>query len=74
MVDLLLETGLINEETDPEDKRRKKLFSPTGGGEKKGSIENDSNDANDAGFSSFLGESLSTKSTLDTLVGLEDSS
>lgn len=36
MIALLLETGLITEETDPDDKRRKKLYSPIPGGEKKG--------------------------------------
>ena len=35
LVELLLETGFIIEETDPDDRRRKRLFHSTGGGEKK---------------------------------------
>ena len=36
MVSLLLETGLVVEETDPNDRRRKKIYSPNYGGEKDG--------------------------------------
>jgi len=44
MIDLFLETGLIIEDIDPEDKRRKKLYSPTLGGEKTGKPEEPDND------------------------------
>ena len=36
MLNLLQESGLLVEENDPNDKRRKKIYSPTVGGEKMG--------------------------------------
>ncbi|MFH2112427.1 MAG: hypothetical protein ABIJ47_14355 [Candidatus Bathyarchaeota archaeon] len=58
MIALLLETGLVLEETDPEDKRRKKLYSPTPGGEKSGTPETPNSEAlvdDVAGFFAELG-------------------
>lgn len=64
MIDLLLETGLMIEDIDPDDKRRKKLYPPALGGKKSGKPEEEPPGADEdkllddiAEFFTLMGES-----------------